>query len=135
MIYGAEHWLLPLVDTGRGVKPAIVYDYQRTRGGEHPRHFLAGFSGYLHVDGYPGYHKVKGVKLVGCWAHARRKYDEAIKSAPPETNGLGTTAGQGLAYCNQPYAIERDLAEVSPGNVLPTGRNEASRSWMPIMRG
>lgn len=104
-----------LYRTGRGVKPAIVYDYQRTRGGEHPRHFLAGFSGYLHVDGYPGYHKVKGVKLVGCWAHARRKYDEAIKSAPPETNGLGTAAGQGLAYCNQLYAIERDLAEVSPG--------------------
>lgn len=153
MIYGAEHWLLPLVEamkeyllrqevlhadettlqvlreegksaesqsylwlyrTGRGASPAVVYDYQRTRGGEHPRNFLAGFSGYLHVDGYPGYHKVKGVKLVGCWAHARRKYDEAIKSAPPEMNGLGTAAGQGLAYCNQLYAIERDLAEVSP---------------------
>ncbi|WP_376773984.1 IS66 family transposase [Paenibacillus phytorum] len=34
------------------------YDYQRTRSGEHPQSFLSGFKGYLHVDGYTGYHKV-----------------------------------------------------------------------------
>jgi transposase len=61
-----------LYRTGRGVPPAVLYDYQMTRGGEHPRDFLTGFKGYLHVDGYPGYHKVAGVTLVGCWAHARR---------------------------------------------------------------
>jgi transposase len=61
-----------LYRTGRGVSPAVLYDYQMTRGGEHPRNFLTGFKGYLHVDGYPGYHKVAGVTLVGCWAHARR---------------------------------------------------------------
>ena len=44
--------------------------------------FLAGFRGYLHVDGYSGYHKVQGVTLVGCWAHARRKFDEALKALP-----------------------------------------------------
>lgn len=102
-----------LYRTGRDVPPAILYEYQRTRGGEHPRNFLSGFKGYLHVDGYPGYHKVADVKLVGCWAHARRKYDEALKAGPPEMRKLGTVAGQGLAYCNQLYAIERDLAEVS----------------------
>jgi transposase len=61
-----------LYRTGRGVEPTVVYHYQRGRGGEHPRDFLAGFQGYLHVDGYAGYHKVKNVTLVGCWAHARR---------------------------------------------------------------
>jgi transposase len=61
-----------LYRTGREVPPIVLYDYQPSRGGEHPRNFLKGFSGYLHVDGYSGYHKVSGVKLVGCWAHARR---------------------------------------------------------------
>ncbi|SFE97174.1 Transposase [Paenibacillus algorifonticola] len=76
-----------LYRTGRGVAPAVIYDYQKTRGGEHPQIFLSGFKGYLHVDGYAGYHKVPGVTLVGCWAHARRKYDEALKAAPPATRG------------------------------------------------
>lgn len=95
--------------------PAVVFDYQRTRGGEHPRNFLTGFKGYLHVDGYPGYHKVVGVTLVACWAHARRKYDEALKAAPPEArDNLETVAKQGLKYCNELFAIERDLKEATP---------------------
>ncbi|GAC42490.1 transposase and inactivated derivative, partial [Paenibacillus popilliae ATCC 14706] len=75
----------------------VLYDYQRTRGGEHPRDFLEGFKGYLHVDGYPGYHKVKEVTLVGCWAHARRKYDEALKAAPEARTNPHSVAAQGLA--------------------------------------
>lgn len=92
----------------------MVYDYQRTRGGEHPRDFLSGFKGYLHVDGYPGYHKVKEVTLVGCWAHARRKYDEALKASPEAKGNPETVAAQGLAYCNELFAIERELQEATP---------------------
>ncbi|WP_342428936.1 hypothetical protein [Paenibacillus sp. FSL L8-0158] len=32
----------PLYRTGRGVAPAVIYDYQKTRGGEHPQIFLSG---------------------------------------------------------------------------------------------
>ncbi|MCW9133893.1 transposase [Bacillus paramycoides] len=31
---------------------SILYDYQPTRAGEHPKHFLTGFKGSLQVDGY-----------------------------------------------------------------------------------
>jgi transposase len=61
-----------LYRTGREEPPIVLFDYRPTRGGENPRDFLKGFAGYLHVDGYAGYHKVAGVTLVGCWAHARR---------------------------------------------------------------
>ncbi len=47
----------------------MLYEYQPTREGEHPQKFLAGFRGYLNVDGYAGYHAVEGVTLVGCWVH------------------------------------------------------------------
>ncbi|GCL70928.1 hypothetical protein PN4B1_08320 [Paenibacillus naphthalenovorans] len=31
----------------------LLYDYRPTRGGEHSRNYLRGFSGYLHVDATP----------------------------------------------------------------------------------
>ena len=102
-----------LYRTGREGPSIVLYDYQRTRGGEHPRDYLADFHGYLHVDGYPGYHKVKDVTLVGCWAHARRKYDEALKGLPKEQRH-DTAAAQGLNFCNQLFAIEQDLKDVTP---------------------
>ncbi|WP_159888744.1 IS66 family transposase [Paenibacillus puerhi] len=103
-----------LYRTGRMGPAIVLYDYRSTRGGEHPRQFLSGFSGYLHVDGYAGYHKVKKVTLVGCWAHARRKFDEALKVLPASQDKTETAAGQGLQFCNQLFAIERELKDVAP---------------------
>lgn len=80
-------------------RPIVLYEYQPSRGGEHPRRFLEGYSGYLHTDGYEVYHKLsEKITVVGCWAHARRKFDEALKSQP-KANKAGL-AGQGLEWCN-----------------------------------
>lgn len=103
-----------LYRTGRMSSPIVLYNYQPTRGGEHPRNFLTGFSGYLHVDGYSGYHKVKSVTLIGCFAHARRKFDEAMKALPASQDKTQTAAEQGLQFCNQLFAIERELKNATP---------------------
>ncbi len=103
-----------LYRTGRMGPPIVLYDYRPTRGGEHARNFLSGFRGYLHVDGYSGYHKVQGVTLVGCWAHARRKFDEALKALPAGQDKSGTAAQQGLKFCNELFAIERELKDAAP---------------------
>lgn len=100
-----------LYRTGRMGPPIVLFDYKRTRGGEHPRDYLQGFHGYLHVDGYAGYHKVANTTLVGCWAHARRKFDEALKVLPSTEERKGTVAQQGLQYCNQLFGVERDIKE------------------------
>ncbi len=64
-------------------KPVVMYEYQPSRGAAHPKEFLEGFSGYLHTDGYAGYHNLpENITVVGCWAHLRRKFDEAMKSLP-----------------------------------------------------
>lgn len=68
-----------LYRTGRESSPIILYDYQQTRASKHPHRFLADYQGYLHVDGYAGYNGLSNVTLVGCWAHARRKFTEALK--------------------------------------------------------
>jgi len=56
-----------------------------------------------------------GVRLVGCWSHARRKFVEAIHVLPaPNRKQGGTTAHKGLEYCDKLFQIERDLHEVTP---------------------
>ena len=73
-----------LYRTSGCAKQAIVlYEYQPTRKAEHAEAFLKGFSGWLHADGYQGYHKLsENIRVVGCWAHARRKFDEVSGGWP-----------------------------------------------------
>ncbi len=92
-------------------KPIVLYEYQPGRGAKHPKEFLAGYTGYLHTDGYAGYHDLgEDITVVGCWAHARRKFDEAVKSLP-KGKAKGSSASQGLAYCNLLFEIEQGLSE------------------------
>ena len=92
-------------------KPIVLYEYQPGRGAKHPKEFLAGYKGYLHTDGYAGYHDLsKEITVVGCWAHARRKFDEAVKSLP-KGKAKGSSASQGLAYCNLLFGIEQEIAD------------------------
>ena len=95
-------------------QPIVLYEYQPGRGACHPKTFLDGFKGYLHTDGYSGYHCLPNEIIVaGCWAHARRKFDEAIKSLP-KGKAKNSSAAQGLAYCNLLFKIEEGLAGLSP---------------------
>ena len=92
-------------------KPIVLYEYQPGRGAKHPKEFLAGYKGYLHTDGYTGYHDLgEDITVVGCWAHARRKFDEAVKSLP-KGKAKGSSASQGLTYCNLLFGIEQEIAE------------------------
>lgn len=103
-----------LYRSGREGPAMVLFDYQMTRAGKHPDAFLSGFKGYLHVDGYAGYHGLKDVVLVGCLAHARRKFDEALKTLPPKKLSAPVAAKEGLDFCNRLFAIERELRDFSP---------------------
>ena len=92
-------------------KPIVMYEYQPGRGAKHPKAFLTGYKGYIHTDGYAGYHDLgEDITIVGCMAHARRKFDEAMKSLP-KGKAKSSSAYQGLAYCDLLFAIEKGLAE------------------------
>ena len=55
-----------------------LYEYRPTRKGQNAAEFLKGYTGYLVCDGYDGYNKLTEVTRCGCWAHARRKFLEAM---------------------------------------------------------
>ena len=104
-----------LYASARYSHPIRLYDYQCTRSGAHPLALLFGFSGYLHVDGYAVYQKLPGVRLAGCWAHARRKFADVIKVLPPEAQkGCATPAHIGRKYCNDLFDIERSMVDATP---------------------
>jgi len=103
-----------LYRTGREDPPIILYDYQTTRAGKHPAKFLKDFKGYLHTDGYDGYNLVSEIKSVGCWAHARRYFTDALKAMPPKKDNAPTTTEEGLAFCNKLFEIERKLHDATP---------------------
>ena len=85
---------------GDAEHPIVLYDYKPDRKAKNAEEFLEGFSGYLHADGYQGYHKLRSdIRVVGCWAHARRKFDEAVKSPAQEGAGrLRRPGGTSLLY-------------------------------------
>jgi len=58
-----------------------VFDFRMGRGREGPQNFLGQWQGILQTDGYQAYDGIGGPKLVhvGCWAHARRKFVDAVK--------------------------------------------------------
>lgn len=66
----------------------VLYDYQKTRNSSHPRAFLKNYSGICVTDGYQVYHTVEKehetLRIAGCWVHARRRFDEALKVIPKE---------------------------------------------------
>ena len=64
-----------------------VFDFCLGRGREGPRKFLSEWEGILQTDGYAAYDDIGGPKLVhvGCWAHARRKFVDAVKVNPQDT--------------------------------------------------
>jgi transposase len=68
---------------------------------------LQGFGGILQVDGYTGYNRLiapdrvgPGIQLAYCWAHARRKLIEFMRT------GLAPIAEEGVALIRELYAIE-----------------------------
>jgi len=93
--------------------PIVLYEYQPTRSSSHPKKFLEGYKGYLHTDGYAGYHNLsEDIIIVGCFAHVRRKFDEALKSMPKESQN-GSLSEKGLNYCNELFKLERDFIDLS----------------------
>ena len=101
-------------------RPIVLFDSEPSRGGAIPKRLLGEFSGYLVTDGYEGYAPVcraNGITQVGCWAHARRKFDEVFKAAginprktpkgrsPPK----GGKAARALGFMRQLFAIEHRI--------------------------
>jgi transposase len=90
----------------------ILFDYDPSRGGKVPVRLLESFRGILQTDGYEGYAAVtrgNDIAWIGCLAHARRKFDEALKAQ--KKKGRGGLAKQGFDFFRRLYRVEREARE------------------------
>jgi len=95
-------------------QPVVLYDYDPGRGAGVPQRLLNDFSGYLQTDGYDGYNAVvavNGLTHVGCMAHARRKFSEAVKAQGK--NKKRGKAHRGLTLIQKLYGVEKQCRKLN----------------------
>lgn len=96
--------------SGESKTPIILFKYSPNRSADNPEEIFENYSGYLHTDGYQAYRGIDGVTIVGCFAHVRRYYFDALKSLPPDIQ-QSSPANKGVRYCDALFAIERKYGE------------------------
>ena len=90
-------------------QPIVLFDYQPGRGQEHPQAFLGDYRGLLMSDGYDAWRTLDGATHLGCMAHARRKFTDALKARKKP----GGPPLQALKFFEALYEVER-LARQTP---------------------
>jgi len=90
----------------------VFYDFQPNRSREGPEKILANYTGYLQTDGYAVYTGLvrdsQGrLRDAACFAHARRKFDEARYTTSH------SLMHEALAWIQQLYDVEDRAAELT----------------------
>jgi transposase len=109
-----------------------VFDFCLGRGREGPRRFLGGWEGILQTDGYQAYDGVGGPKMVhvGCWAHARRKFVEAVKVNPRDAEAVKMVVRMDALFLVDQNAREQGLTSAERLAL----RREHARPWADEIR-
>jgi transposase len=105
-----------------------VFDFQLGRGRDGPRKFLKDWNGILQTDGYQAYDQVGGPELihVGCWAHARRKFVDAVKVNPKDGAAIAMVTRMDALFLVDREAREQQL-NVEERSAL---RREHAHPWV-----
>jgi transposase len=109
-----------------------VFEFCLGRGRDGPRKFLGQWEGILQTDGYQAYDGIGGPKLVhvGCWAHARRKFVEAVKLNPQDAAAVAMVTRMDALFLVDRHAREQQLS-VEERLAL---RGEHAASWAEEIR-
>lgn len=83
----------------------VLIEFKTSRSRDGPLGFLKDWSGTLITDGYSGFDEViraNGIVRAGCWAHARRKFKQALDTG-------AASAAYVLVPIQRLFAVERAL--------------------------
>jgi hypothetical protein len=109
-----------------------VFDFCLGRGREGPRKFLGEWEGILQTDGYVAYNDIGGPKLVhvGCWAHARRKFVDAVKVNPKDAEAIKM-----VTRMDALFLIDRDArCRALSAEERQAQRGEYAEEWLQEIR-
>lgn len=103
---------------------SVYFHYDMgSRSGDTARRLIGGYRGAVQTDGYEVYNSFEdspGKRMIGCWAHARRKWIEALDEDRQH-------ASEALAYITELYRLEEDMrqAGLSPDEIRERREKEA----------
>jgi len=99
----------------------VLFEWRTSRSREGPEEFLKAFRGKLQTDGYAVYESLARKRtdliLVGCWAHTRRGFHEALDESK--------LAAWFVRQIGLLYAVEKQLRQQKAGPAL----RQAVRAW------
>ena len=123
--------------------PLVLYEYDPSRSAEVPKRLFEGYRGILQTDGYEGYGAIgrePGVVHVGCWAHARRRFVDALKGVGKNRKKAAkrtkkqSQAEAGLRFIQKLYAIERSVKDATPEERLRVRQGHSLRVVADLRR-
>jgi transposase len=109
-----------------------VFDFCLHRGREGPKRFLEKWEGILQTDGYQAYEGVGGPKMVhvGCWAHSRRKFVDAVKVNPQDGEAVKM-----VTRMDALFLVDRDARQKTmSGAERLAHRREFAQPWVEEIR-
>jgi len=109
-----------------------VFEFQLGRGRDGPRKFFGQWEGILQTDGYQAYDNIGGPKLVhvGCWAHARRKFVDAVKVNPQDAPAIAMVTRMDALFLIDRDARQRELST----DERLTQRHKYAKEWLRDIR-
>ena len=115
----AESRIWAYASSKRAERQIRYFRYEESRKGACAEQVLGGYTGVVVSDGYSGYNILSKTTRAGCWAHARRKWVEAMPEGATKENAL---AAKGLEYCSRLFEIEQKLEKLSDAERLEQRR-------------
>ncbi len=108
----------------------MVFDFRMERGREGPNRFLEKWDGIPQTDGYQAY--VGGPKMVhmGCWAHARRNFVDAVKVNPKGGEAVNVVVRMDALFLVDRDARRREMR----GAERLAQRRERAQPWVDEIR-
>ena len=105
-----------------------MFDFQLGRGRDGPAKFLKDWNGILQTDGYQAYDQVGGPGLihVGCWAHARRKFVEAVKVNPKDGAAIAMVTRMDALFLVDRHARQQEVSAEERAAL----RREHAQTWV-----
>ena len=90
----------------------VQFRFELNRKHENHTQYIEGFKGYFQSDGYECYHNLEGIISVGCMAHARQKFVDAVKDGRHDTyQTLGRVV---LKYYDRILYLESTICDLEP---------------------
>ena len=121
------HWMWVRVAGPPGQR-LILFDHDASRASSVAERLLKDAHGYVQSDGYAAYDGVAEqlhLTHVGCFAHARRRFFEAIQALPQSERKRETTAHEMVRRIDALYSIEREVKSLQPEQRTETRRERA----------